>query len=114
MPNPRWTLVKGLGKAPREFWKSFKQKSPSTNAENVSIYEFYEYLSTLSSYTDVNANSNEYDEFLHEFDRIENQTSSYPELDKPFSLEEIKKGIKRLNYNKAASYDIFQKAGRPE
>lgn len=77
-------------KRPREFWNTFKRKSPDETSE-ISLQEFYDHFRSLASNTNTHEND-DIREFLNSFetDNIDS-TCTYEELDEPITQLEILK-----------------------
>jgi hypothetical protein len=92
-------------KSPREFWKTFKQKSPGNRGEEITVDSFYEHFKNLSTNHDKRETNNDCDDFVKTFLESEGNNATFEELDKPISVEEIVLASKSLGSNKACSAD---------
>ena len=89
---------------PKEFWKHFKGNS-SKKSDKISLDEFCEYFKKLGD--SVFNSSNEESENFNSNHDFNTNNEIFPELDKPFSVQEILDGIKTLKKCKAPGNDTI-------
>ena len=86
---------------PREFWKYFKKKNKQSN--KISLDDFHEYFKNLGTNV-FNCTNETAENFNNNHDFSENN-DTFPELDEPFTVDEIKSAIKTLKTGKAYGND---------
>lgn len=92
-------------KNPREFWKLFRSTSQKQTNEDISLEQFLQHFKSLT--TDLqHEEDNDCRECLYSFNNGQTpNTSTFPELNIPITLQEVRNAIKLLDVNKAASFD---------
>jgi len=89
---------------PRDFWRFFKSKNRVIK-NKISLEEFTKFFENLSSNISDVCNIEAEDFCLNNDFNLEN--SSFPELDLPISVEEVRNAIKHLKRNKSSGSDCM-------
>ena len=91
-------------KKPNEFWKYFKSKN-KINGNKISIQAFKDYFDNLSNAIS-HTNNAEAEEFCSN-NNFNEENCTFPELDQPITVGEVKNAVKRLKRKKRLVVTLF-------